>query len=118
MESWHQYARGLKGIALLLLRGSVAALVLMEAQKQGLFTEPSAGAILLGAIGVGLGLGILTALCSITSVVGGLILLVSHHVTLSGLFIVTLILCSVIAILGPGAYSVDSVLFGRRRVVL
>ncbi len=118
MESLHHYPRGIHGTALLLLRCSVTALLLMEAQKQGIFVEPSIGALLVGAIGVGLSLGIVTALCGIAVVVGGLVLLVSHHATVSGVCIVMLLLCGVIAMMGPGAYSVDSVLFGRRRVVL
>jgi hypothetical protein len=74
--------------------------------------------LVVAAIGVGLCLGILTGVCAIAAIAGGVSLLMTGHMTSSESGIVTLLLCLVVSILGPGAYSLDCVLFGRRKVVL
>ncbi len=71
-----------------------------------------------GIIGIGLCLGILTGLCAIAAIAGGVSLLVTGHIAGSYSGIVTLCLCSVVSMLGPGAYSLDCILFGRRKIVL
>jgi hypothetical protein len=118
MLNSHDCRRGIPGIALLVLRASVAALIMIEAQHQHLFSAPSIVTILLGAIGVGLGLGILTALCGVAAIVAGISLLLTGHVGPSNSGMVALALCLVVSILGPGVYSLDCLLFGRRRIVL
>ena len=118
MESWHNYSRGVNGVALLLLRGAVTALLLLEAQREVAFSAPSAVTFIVGAIGVGLSLGILTAICGVAAIAGGVMLLFGGHVAASGVGIITLILCGVVSMMGPGAYSLDCVIFGRRRIVL
>jgi hypothetical protein len=118
MESLYQYPRNLKGIALLLLRLSVATLLLLDAYANGLFLVPSALGILLSLIGVGLSIGILTPLCGIAGSIEEITLLLSGRISMPGYCVVSLVLCLVVAIIGAGAYSLDGVLFGRRRVVL
>jgi hypothetical protein len=118
MLSWYDCARGIRGVALLVLRTSVAAHILIEAQRQHLFAEPSVVTILLGTLGVGLSLGILTAVCGLAAILGGISLLLTGHIGASECGIVTLFLCAAVSILGPGVYSLDWILFGRRRVIL
>ena len=118
MESFYQYPRSLKGIALLLLRVSVAALLLLDAYANGLFLVPSALGILLSAISVGLLIGILTPLCGIAGTIEEITLLLLGKLSTHAYCVVGLVLCLVVAILGAGAYSFDGVLFGRRRIVL
>jgi hypothetical protein len=118
MLSWYDCTRGIRGVALLVLRTSVAAHILIEAQRQHLSAEPSIITILLGALAVGLSLGILTAVCGGAAILGGISLLMTAHIEASECCIVTLFLCAAVSILGPGVYSLDWILFGRRRVIL
>jgi hypothetical protein len=118
MVSWHSCTRGMRGVALLVLRGSVTSLILIGTQGQHLFAAPSIVTLAVGAIGVGLCLGILTVVCAITAIAGGVSLFMTGHIASSYSGVVTLCLCSVVSILGPGAYSLDCVLFGRRKIVL
>lgn len=118
MVGWYDSTRGIRGAALLVLRTSVAVHILIEAQRQHLFAEPSIVTILLGILGVGLSLGILTTLCGIVAILGGVSLLLTGHIGASDCGIVTLFLCASVSILGPGVYSLDWILFGRRRIVL
>lgn len=111
------FPTGLPGLALLLLRASVAIALVAEnyGHRQDLpgWTQITAIAIA-GALSV----GYLTPVVAIASLVAeGLIW--SHlgagdaaHVTLLALDAFAL------AMLGPGAYSVDSYFFGRRVVKL
>ncbi len=118
MLSWHDCRRGVPGIALLVLRSSVAASILIEAQRQHLFMEPSIVTILLGAIGAGLCLGILTTLSAVAAIMAGMSLFLTGHIHASSSGVVTLFLCTTISMLGPGVYSLDCTLFGRRKIVL
>jgi hypothetical protein len=118
MIDWSSYPRGRNGIALLLLRTSVVALLMFEAQDQSLFIEHSIIAIVVGMIGVGLGIGIFTSLCGVVAIVAESVLFLTGRANASVVWAVTLILCAVISMMGPGAFSMDCALFGRRRVVL
>ena len=111
------FPTGLPGLALLLLRSSVAIALLVENynHRQDLSGWIQASIIL---IAVALFSGCLTP---IVAVVG----LVIHGLIWSGLGAssaaeVTIVSLNVLALalLGPGAYSIDSYRFGRRVVVL
>jgi hypothetical protein len=93
-------------------------LILIGAQGQHLFAAPSIATLVVAAIGVSLCLGILTGVCAIAAIAGGVSLLMTGHITSSDSGIVTLLLCLVVSILGPGVYSLDCILFGRRKIVL
>jgi hypothetical protein len=118
MVGCHDCTRGLRGLALFLLRMSVTAMILIEAEGQHLFAEPSIVTILIGVIGVGLSLGFFTAPCGVAAILGGISLLLTGHIAASGPGIVTLFLCATVSMLGPGVYSLDCTLFGRRKIVL
>ena len=106
---------GLPGIGLLLLRSSVAIALLLEGygHRQPLWIQ--AGTMLLSitlfagyATPIAAGVGLLFH---------GLIWLTSGGGSAALVSIVSLDITA-LALLGPGAYSVDASLFGRRLVVL
>jgi hypothetical protein len=118
MGSLHQYPRNFGGVALLLLRSSVGLLLLCSVHAG----RPNAASSLLMIVAtvmcIGLGVGILTQVLSATALMCGLVLLCTVPTYLSMVSVVTLLLCTATAILGAGAYSLDGVLFGRRRIII
>jgi hypothetical protein len=118
MDSLHRYPRNLAGLALLLLRASVGLLLLANVHGETLLTNPDIVAIVAATLCFGLCLGIFTPLLSSLAFLGGIgyIIWLPAGPLLIGL--VTLLLCVSTAILGAGAYSIDGILFGPRRVIL
>jgi hypothetical protein len=111
------FPSGLPGFALLLLRASVAIALLLDdyVHRHTLPVWAQGAAIL---ISMALALGYLTP---IVAAIG----LLFHGLMWSGLGVdslgVAFIVCVdalALALLGPGAYSIDSYRFGRRVVVL
>ena len=111
------FPRGGPGFALLLLRVSVALTFLVETltRTDGTwFYMLSAGSALISAF---LTIGFLTPFVSIVVCASAAALLMGHSNDI--LILVSLALnCAALAFLGPGTYSLDSRLFGRRVVVL
>jgi hypothetical protein len=104
---------GLPGVGLLLLRSSVAIALLLEGHRQPGWIQ--AAAILLS---ITLFAGYVTPIAAgIGLLFHGLIWLTSGGGSAALLSIVSLDITA-LALLGPGAYSVDASLFGRRVVVL
>jgi uncharacterized membrane protein YphA (DoxX/SURF4 family) len=111
------FPRGGPGFALLVLRISVAATLLLSlagAPKPSLFPLLFAGALLVSAA---LLIGILTPLASsIACACAILELLIGRRFDA---LLVSLVLNSIaLALLGPGAYSLDARLFGLKVVVM
>src|SRR5262245_33388566 len=109
------FPTGLPGLALLLLRGSVAFAVVASTYGAEAPAWLQATAIL---VAIGLLAGYLTPLIA----VGALVL---QGITLANLgldhFVWAAVVCLdavALALVGPGAYSIDGYLFGRRVVVL
>ena len=110
------FPRGLPGLALLLLRASVAIRLLLEA-----FARHDASGWLQGAailLSVALLAGYLTPIAAV-------LVLVFHAFTWVGLgdgnaavAVIVAFNAIALALLGPGAYSVDSYRFGRRVLVI
>ena len=117
VESLYRYPRGIVGFALLLLRGSVGILLLANGCSEIFATNLSIVSLIRLIVSLGFCLGLFTPLLGIIAAAISLWPLLSAHMTLSLVPIAALILSIAIAILGPGAYSVDALLFGRRRVV-
>lgn len=106
------------GVGLLLLRISVAAtFVLIVANRTGFSTR----ALFLGALLVSLCLtiGVLTPYSSFVVCAYALVNLFGTGSPLEELVLASLLLsAAALALLGPGAYSLDARLFGRRVVVV
>ena len=108
---------GSAGIALLILRFCVCGSLVMCALDHGQF--PSAGWTTLG-IGVILfliGVGILTPIaCTIGALIEAFYALRSHGIN-EWQAVFTLLVTIALGMLGPGAFSIDARLFGRRLIV-
>jgi hypothetical protein len=111
------FPTGLPGLALLLLRGSVAIALLVEAfsHHDVLSGWMRAGAIL---ISVALSVGYLTPIVAVMALVAHGLIWSSLGVGSAATATVIALNAAALALLGPGAYSVDSYRFGRRVVVL
>jgi len=110
---------GAPGIGLLILRISVVAtFVLIAANQTGVSSiHPLFIGVLL--IGLCLAIGFLTPYLSLVVCVYAVVNLFGASAHLDVLFLASLLLNSAaLALLGPGAYSVDARLFGRRVVVV
>ena len=112
------FAGGLPGAGLFLLRvvGSVAPI---HGGIAGLRGEPSAGAIVLNALTIGTGILLLAGLW--TPFAGTLLGVIEIWSAFSqpgdvGPHIVLATLGAALALLGPGAWSLDARLFGWKRI--
>jgi uncharacterized membrane protein YphA (DoxX/SURF4 family) len=120
------FPAGWPGVGLLMLRAAAGVVALVEGSTfAGAGTMAATAGVVLAASGASLLLGFLTPVASVAigCVTAGARLswfpapLVSLFVDDLTVVLVTLIAVAV-ALLGPGAYSLDSYLFGRREIVL
>ena len=116
------FADGWPGTGLLLLR-LLTSLALIHFGIDGLLASPPLATVVLQVIGIGAGILLLVGLW--TPVAGALAALVnvwiglSRYVSHSGdpwIAIVQAALGAVLAMVGPGAWSIDARLFGRKRI--
>jgi len=116
------FANGLPGTGLLLLR-LLAGAALIHFGIADLREAPPLPTAVLQIIGIGAGILLLVGLW--TPVAGTLAALVnvwiglSRYVTHSGdpwIAIIQAVLGAVLAMVGPGAWSIDARLFGRKRI--
>ena len=110
------FPQGGPGLALLLLRISIAATFFIEAvHRYGMSSYLLFAGVLL--ISTSLTIGLMTPLLSVVVGVSAAVSLVIN--LRPDLVLVSLILNSTaLALLGPGAYSLDARMFGRRVVVV
>jgi uncharacterized membrane protein YphA (DoxX/SURF4 family) len=100
----------------MLLRIVVAALLISTLSDD--LSRGDLSAVSVVAIGLGsfLTLGLFTVVAAALGAIFAAILPFLHHGALTSSS-VTIALCTVLALLGSGAYSIDARLFGPRRVV-
>jgi hypothetical protein len=128
LQRWYKtFPHGLPGIGLLVLRIVIGAKLLLDAsawvaESQGL----KLGVWLLAALALGIGslfvLGLLTQLVAGISALAGAAVYWWHPswvASLPGLLsFETIGVAIAIALLGPGAISLDGYFFGRRKIVI
>jgi hypothetical protein len=110
---------GLPGLALLLLRLSVASALLLDTYSHTA-TLPGWLDGIAVAISLVVSVGYLTPLVAAAALVFHALLGVAFGVDLGGAAVAIILSLDALALalLGPGAYSIDSRRFGRRLVVL
>ena len=112
------FPRGGPGFALLLLRISVAAIFLISVAKRfGVSSAPLIFAISL-LISICLTIGFLTPYLSVLVCTTALANLLIGPNSIDLLHVFPIIDAAVLALLGPGAYSLDARLFGLRVAVV
>ena len=112
------FPQGAPGFALLLLRISVAMIFLNSIANQSLVSSVPlvcAGVLLISG---SLSIGFLTPYLSVVSFVSGVAILLLNPYSYNVVQVALLFNAAALALLGPGAYSVDARLFGLRVIVL
>jgi hypothetical protein len=115
------FPQGRPGVALLLLRISLAATLLVSLAKR---PDVSSAPLLFAAIlvvclvSVSLSVGFLTPLLSIIAGVAVIANLLIDFNLGNFICLFSIVNAAALALLGPGAYSVDARLFGRRVIVI
>jgi len=112
------FPTGLPGIALLLLRVVVTATFLLDGTAQGTLVGSPWTLVLYASIAASLCLGALTPYSSILIII--LDLWTFHSISQKDPFhlAISMLNSGILALLGPGAYSVDARIFGRRLITL
>ncbi|CAN5452915.1 hypothetical protein BH10ACI4_BH10ACI4_04190 [soil metagenome] len=108
------FPTGLPGAAILVLRGSVAASLIYNSATQWSPQIPVWMIVGTALLAIFLSLGLLTPY---SSVLASLIQLYLLSVGLGGnrfCLILSILIGGILAVLGPGAYSLDARIFGRK----
>jgi hypothetical protein len=129
VQRWYRsFPHGLPGIGLLVLRLAIGAKLVIEASScmldpQGLKLEVWLLSLLALGIGTSFVLGLLTQLMAGVSALAGVAIYLWHPAWASSFFLGlpgldTIGVAVGIALLGPGAISLDAYFFGRRKIVI
>ncbi len=128
MQRWYKtFPHGLPGVGLLILRIAIGAKLLLEAsacmvEPQGLKLGAWVAASFAFGIGVSFALGFLTQLMAGISALAGAAIYVWHPAWAFSFLSLTSFeaigMAFAIALLGPGAISLDAYFFGRRKIVI
>ena len=109
------FPAGRAGIALLCLRISVVATLLLGAELSQLPSPVSTWAVAI--LGFSLCIGLATPISAAICCTAEIYLLFKTGGTMALCVTMSALIALALALLGPGAYSIDARLFGRRRVV-
>lgn len=124
------YPDGWPGLGLLLLRGAAGSVLVVQGitfyqQEQRLGPAVLTVIVVMALIGTLLCVGLLTRFATAVAAVGTMGSMFQRlPVPRSGLFetrstvILALVIAAAIAAVGPGAFSIDARLFGRREVII
>jgi hypothetical protein len=108
---------GSAGIALLILRFSVGGSLLMCALDHGQYPPAGWATLGIGVILLLIGVGILTPIaCTVGALIEAFYALSSHGIN-EWQAVFALLVTIALGMLGPGAFSIDARLFGRRLIV-
>jgi hypothetical protein len=109
------FPRGAPGVALLLVRAGVAASTLVAPAILASFAPLPAVVTALGIVTAAIALGVVTPVAASACALFAIIDLVVHG---ASVFVIVRIIDAVaLALLGPGGYSFDAWIFGRRVIV-
>ena len=110
-------SRGRTGLGLLILRCTVAIVVLIIGNLHLMTGRQTAPSVMLMGLAILIGLGLFT---SISSALTGIIIVTLMLTSLSELTVncTLAMLCIAVTLMGAGAYSIDGVLHGARRITL
>ena len=112
------FPQGGPGVALLLLRISVAAIFLKNAANQSAVASSHLLFVGIWLVFISLSIGFLTPYMSVIACVYAIANLLIDSQSGNLRCVLSIFDAAALALLGPGAYSVDARLFGRRVVVV
>lgn len=112
------FPAGAPGIALLLLRLSVAAMLFIDAAGRVLWPASLWVAVVSAVAAVAVAVGFFTPILALVCGALKVYALIGTAHGIAPLIVLALLLSFAVAMLGPGAYSLDAKMFGRRVVLL
>lgn len=110
------FPRGSAGAGLLMLRMAAGLQLLCESQCAG--APPWWQAALLAGVGLALVLGVLTPVAGVLAAAYQLLCMTHAGWAHAPPLLIAAMTAIALVLMGPGAYSADARLFGRRRLVL
>ena len=112
------FPAGRPGIGLLLLRVSVAAGFFLGESVHAAGNIARPDVVVRAVLDAALGLGLLTPLTALASCMLAIVDITRLGVAHAPVALMTMVNAIALGLLGPGAYSVDARLFGRRVLVV